>query len=75
MLMNLRWVLHGDDDSVVYIRTSHKFVNLVQEKLPDTNVRFDIAPGQDHALDILVPEWESFAVGALDFVRESWLEG
>ena len=57
----------------MYIRSSQKFVSLVQERLPDTVLRFDIAPRQDHAFDLQKPNWQSFATGALDFVKESWL--
>lgn len=57
----------------MYIRSSQGFVNLVREKLPDVIIRFDIASGQDHAFDLQKPDWESFAVGSLDFVKVSWL--
>ena len=68
-----RWILHGDDDTVVHIRASHKFVDLVREKLPDTTIRFDIAPGEDHAFDLVKASWELHAIGAMEFVRQSWL--
>ncbi|KAF7561231.1 hypothetical protein G7046_g2934 [Stylonectria norvegica] len=68
------WLMHGDDDSVVLIRASYKFVELLKMKLPDTVVRFDIVPGQDHAFDIAESTWESFRAEALGFVTKQWLE-
>jgi len=70
-----RWILHGDDDTVVHIRASHKFIDLAAKKLPETTIRFDIASGEDHAFDLLKTSWELHAIGALDFVKRSWLEG
>ncbi|KAH8888030.1 alpha/beta-hydrolase [Thozetella sp. PMI_491] len=67
------WILHGDDDSVVYLRTSRNLLNLIREKLPDTSVRLDIAPGEDHAFDLTKTSWELHAIGAMDFVRDAWL--
>ncbi|KAJ4221453.1 hypothetical protein NW759_006700 [Fusarium solani] len=67
------WLMHGDDDATVPIRGSYKFVNLVREKLPQTTLRFDVCPGQDHAFDFDESTWESFASEALDFVTKSWL--
>lgn len=68
------WILHGDADSVVYLRTAQEFVDLIIEKLPNTTVRFDTARGEDHAFDHLKTSWELHAIGALDFVKQSWLE-
>ncbi|KAF4996139.1 hypothetical protein FDECE_12563 [Fusarium decemcellulare] len=67
------WLMHGDDDSTVPIRGSDKFVNLVREKLPQTEVRYDVVPGQDHAFDFDEKTWESFADDALEFVTQAWL--
>lgn len=67
--------MHGDDDSVVHIRATHKLVDLIKEKLPGTNVRLDVAAGKDHAFDHLDKNWESFILpGGLDFVKDSWLK-
>lgn len=65
--------MHGDDDSVVYIRGTQKFANLLKEKLPETTLRFDIAQGEDHAFDFEAPRWKSFAKSALDFTLKAWL--
>jgi hypothetical protein len=65
--------LHGSADSVVHLRTSQEFVDLILEKLPNTTVRLDIAIGEDHAFDHLKTSWELHAVGALGFVKQSWL--
>ncbi|KAL6890093.1 Alpha/Beta hydrolase protein [Trichoderma evansii] len=67
------WILHGNADSVVHLRTTQEFVDLILENLPDTTVRFDIASGEDHAFDHLNTSWELHAIGALDFVTQSWL--
>jgi hypothetical protein len=69
-----RWILHGDDDSVVYLRTSRHFVALAQEKLPETTIRLDIAKGEDHAFDLQKTSWELHAIGGLDFVKNGWLK-
>lgn len=69
-----RWILHGDDDSVVYLRTSRHFVALAQEKLPETTIRLDIAKGEDHAFDLQKTSWELHAIGGLDFVKDGWLK-
>lgn len=70
------WVFHGDDDSVVYLQHSQKFVDLAKAKLPETNVRFDIAEGKDHAFDMDASVWNSYPAskGAMAFLRKSWLE-
>lgn len=65
--------MHGDDDATVPIRGTYKFINLVREKLPQTILRFDVCPGQDHAFDFDESAWESFASEALDFVTKGWL--
>ncbi|KAK8074364.1 Alpha/Beta hydrolase protein [Apiospora phragmitis] len=67
------WVLHGDKDSAIHIRSSQVFVGLIKEKLPGTTVRFDVGKGEDHAFDLHPPSWEAHVPGALDFVRQSWL--
>jgi dienelactone hydrolase len=73
MLTLARWVLHGDDDSVVYLRQSQSFVDLIKEKLPETNLRFDVAVGEDHAFDMEAVKWEPYAVAAMEFVVDAWL--
>ncbi|KAF2871075.1 Alpha/Beta hydrolase protein [Massariosphaeria phaeospora] len=67
------WILTGDDDSVVYLRTIQEFVDLSREKLPRTTIRLDIAPGEDHAFDHTKSTWELHAIGAMGFVKQSWL--
>ncbi|KAK8098695.1 Alpha/Beta hydrolase protein [Apiospora kogelbergensis] len=68
------WILHGDQDSVVHIRTSRAFADLITERLPKTTLRFDVGEGEDHAFDLHPPSWETHAPGALDFVRDAWLK-
>lgn len=41
--------------------------------LPETEIRFDTAPGQEHGFDLTDSSWESFAVGSLDFTKKYWL--
>jgi hypothetical protein len=67
--------MHGDDDSVVHIRASNKFVDSIKQYSPETTLRYDIAPGQDHAFDFNPANWTSFSAPALDFVAKGWLEG
>ncbi|KAK8005732.1 hypothetical protein PG990_011769 [Apiospora arundinis] len=67
------WILHGDQDSVVHIRTAQAFAGLIKERLSDTTVRFDVGKGEDHGFDLCPPSWEAHAPGALDFVRDAWL--
>ena len=68
------WIVHGDDDSVVYIRSSYKLIDLVQRTQPDVVIRLDIAQGQDHAFDHLNHDWEKFIeTGGYDFVGDAWL--
>lgn len=59
---------------MVHLRATKEFVDLIREKLPDTTVRLDVASGEDHAFDHLKTSWELHAIGALDFVKQSWLE-
>ncbi|CAH0053665.1 unnamed protein product [Clonostachys solani] len=68
------WILHGDDDSVVYLRATHRLVALAQEKLPETTIRLDVAKGEDHAFDLQKTSWELHAIGGLDFVKDGWLK-
>ncbi|VUC28419.1 unnamed protein product [Clonostachys rosea] len=68
------WILHGDDDTVVYLRATHRLVALAQEKLPETTIRLDIGKGEDHAFDLQKTSWELHAIGGLDFVKDGWLK-
>jgi hypothetical protein len=72
-LIQSRWVIHGDDDSVVYLRQSQALVALINEKLPKTKLRFDIAKGHDHAFDVEPAVWSEYAGPAMDFVSKNWL--
>lgn len=66
--------MHGDDDSVVYIRGTHKLVHLLEERQPEVAIRLDVAPDQDHAFDHLNEDWEKFIKpGGYDFIQEYWL--
>lgn len=68
--------MHGDQDSVVYIRSTYKFLEEVEQRLPETEIRFDVVKGQEHAFDHMnFHSWESFLSkpGALDFVQKAWL--
>ncbi|KAJ4007325.1 hypothetical protein NW766_010009 [Fusarium irregulare] len=67
------WIMHGDEDSTVHIRASDKFVKLVSEKSPETKVRYDVVPGEDHGFDFDEKRWESFEAEALDFAAKAWL--
>jgi len=69
-----RWILHGDDDSVVYLRQSQAFQQLVMEKLSATNLRLDVAVGADHAFDMEAAAWEPYAAAAIDFLVQAWLK-
>ena len=74
MLIPGRWIVHGDDDSVVYIRSSYKLIELVQQAQPEVDFRLDVAPGKDHAFDHLNKNWEEFIEsGGYGFVRNAWL--
>lgn len=69
-------IFHGDDNSVVYLHHSQKFVGPVETKLPETKVRFDIADGKDHAFDMDIFDWDSCFASkdANDFLTKSWLD-
>lgn len=67
------WIIHGDDDSVVYLRQSQVFVDLVRKRFPETNLRFDIAKGQDHAFDLEPSLFEPYREPSMEFIVESWL--
>jgi len=67
------WVIHGDDDSVVYLRQSQALVELIKEKLPATKLRFDIAHGHDHAFDLDPRYWSEYADLTMEFVSSNWL--
>lgn len=66
--------MHGDDDSTVPIRGSDAFVKLVREKLPGTEVRYDVVEGADHGFEYDWKRWESFSEEALGFVVDGWLK-
>ncbi|KAK4499629.1 hypothetical protein PRZ48_010147 [Zasmidium cellare] len=70
------WIFHGDDDSVVYLHQSEKFVDLVRAKLPEINLRFDVAEGKDHAFDMDVSVWDAYPASkdAVAFLTMAWLE-
>lgn len=67
------WIIHGDDDSVVYIRQSEALVKLIKEKLPETKLRFDIGSGHDHGFDLDPRYWNEYADPAMAFVSSNWL--
>ncbi|KAM0555890.1 hypothetical protein ACHAPJ_006292 [Fusarium lateritium] len=67
------WIMHGDEDSTVPVRGSQKFVDLVAKKLPETTVRYDVVPGEDHGFEFDEKRWDSFADEALGFVKDAWL--
>ena len=69
------YILQGDDDTTVDIRMSHKLVNLMKTQMPVTNVKFEIAHGQDHGFDLDVSIWEKlYAKAGLDFITKAWLK-
>ncbi|PVH97475.1 alpha/beta-hydrolase [Periconia macrospinosa] len=68
------WITHGDDDSVVYLRQSEAFVDLIRSKLPETILQFDIAKGHDHGFDLDPSCWEPYAGKAMQFVANGWLK-
>lgn len=74
-MYNSRWVMTGDDDATIRVESVRELVGFLREKLPGTEVRYDEAPGQDHGFDLLNPEWEKYAVGSLDWLKEAWLNG
>jgi hypothetical protein len=67
------WIMHGDDDSVVYIRQSQALVELIKEKLPGTKLRFDVGIGQDHGFDLDARYWKDYADPAMAFISSNWL--
>ena len=66
--------MHGDEDTAVPIRGSHRLAEIMSEKLPETSLRFDVCSGHDHAFDYDGRNWQSFAAAALDFVSDGWLK-
>ena len=73
LLTSTSWIIHGDDDSVVYIRQSEALVELIKEKLPETKLRFDIGRGHDHGFDLDPRYWNEYADPAMAFVSSNWL--
>lgn len=67
------WVMQGREDSTTPVRGADKFVKLVRDKLPGTEVRYDIVDGGDHGFDYDEKTWESFSGEALGFVVRGWL--
>ena len=67
------WIIHGDDDSVVYLRQSQTLAKLIKEKLPATKLRFDFAHGHDHAFDLDDRYWNEYAEPTMAFVSSNWL--
>ncbi len=65
--------MHGDDDSVVPLRNSDRFAEIVNESQPQTTLRYDVVPGQDHAFDLIAETWQDFRQEALGFVKDGWL--
>ena len=65
--------MHGDDDTAVPSRTSDKLAEVVRETQPQTTLRYDLVPGQDHAFDLDESTWASFYTEAMDFVKVGWL--
>lgn len=49
-------------------------MDVVKEQLLATNLRFDIAKGQDHAFDIEPTLWQPYAEPAMRFVIDGWLK-
>jgi dienelactone hydrolase len=74
LLTRSSWVIHGDDDSVVYLRQAQAFVDLVKDKLPETKLQFDVAKGHDHAFDVDPAYWKEYAGPAMEFLSSNWLQ-
>jgi dienelactone hydrolase len=58
----------------VYLRQSQALVEVIKEKLPETELRFTVAKGHDHAFDVDPRYWSEYAESAMAFVTSSWLE-
>lgn len=67
--------MHGDQDSIVYIRGTYKFLELMKQKLPDVDVKLLVAKGQEHGFDH--ENWTTWKdlvePDALNFVKQAWL--
>lgn len=72
MLTCARWIFHGGADSGVPIEGSHLFVDEVKERLPSTDVRFEVVEGQEHGFDGYWEEWDSWSKAGLEWILEAW---
>lgn len=57
----------------MYLRQSQAFVDAIKELLPLTNLRFDVAKGEDHGFDLDPAHWKPYAEEAEKFMVEKWL--
>lgn len=65
--------MQGREDSTCPVRGSDRFIDQVREKLPETEVRYDVVDGADHGFDYNEKSWESISEDALTFVAKGWL--
>ena len=61
-------------DSIVHTRQSDEFVRLITDTMPEVDVRYDLATGQDHVFDADEGNWVSFKAPAVDFLEQGWLD-
>jgi hypothetical protein len=67
------WIIHGDQDSTVYIQNTYDFIDLVRKTMPDVEVRLDVGVGEDHGFDNYNPEWKHQQTESVEFLRRAWL--
>lgn len=68
------WIMHGKDDSAVPLKGSERFVELVGEKCPESQVRLTIRTGE-HGFDAGAKLDEEWLKEGLEWLEGSWLQG
>ncbi|KAF2162639.1 hypothetical protein M409DRAFT_26880 [Zasmidium cellare ATCC 36951] len=71
-LPSLVWVSQGEDDSVVPVKHSSYFVDIVRSAYPDTRVVLDVRPGE-HGFDDAVEYSDPWLQERLQMVAKVWV--
>lgn len=68
------WIIHGDQDTAVEIEDSEAFVEKWKNKRLESEIRFDVRPGEEHGFDIEIKENEQkWLKDGLTWIESKWL--
>ena len=67
------WLVHGEDDHIVDVEGSRRFVDVLETEVKETEVRAQYFEGADHGFDWEVPLDEKWLKDGLAWLEGVWL--